>query len=308
MSTVLDIRNLSKTYGSTGFGAPSIEALKAFSCVLHSGEILGVLGPSGAGKTTLMKIILHAIQPTEGSLTVLGESVAASPLKTAVGCVPESFTMPLKRTVHDVLIREGRRKGIARPLLHDRITEVAEQTDIIGYLHRRVEVLPHGVMGRIAVASALLTRPALLLLDDTTEHLDVNGRRHLTILLDVLRAQGRAILMTSHACTEVEAEADRIILLHRGLVVAQGSMPEVFPLDAPFTVAVGEDPHLSPGWTFHCVGGSWCSLVDGRAQLDLLLHALSVRGIPPRAILPSEYALEAAFDMCNETIAPQFPS
>lgn len=304
MSVVLDIRRLSISYDANRrIGRRSL-ALRDLNCLLHSGEMLCVLGPSGAGKTTLIRTILGDIPVTEGSLQRFGETTPPDFHRGLVGTVPEVFSFPNLTSGLSILLVEGKRLGLHGKTLERRLVAVAESLGLSETLCEYTATYPLGTRVMLALARALLPSPRLLLLDDTAEHLDAAGQRRLLGILNSIRHNGAAVVLTSHSFAETEATADRLLLLHRGIPLATGLPSDLFPSESSFLVEVAQDPQLSPGWTFFRHGDRWCSAVNGKLQLDQLLRALTVRGIAPRTILPSHQGVESMFAAFR---VPRFP-
>ena len=185
------------------------------------GEIVGLLGPNGAGKTTMMRILTCFLAPTRGTATLAGASIAGDPrgVRRAVGYLPEAVPLPPEMRVSEYLDFRAALKGVARA---GRRAAVAEAIEMVGLGERRGQIvgtLSRGYRQRVGLADALLGRPPILILDEPTVGLDPNQIRETRALIRELGRE-RTVLLSTHILSEVESLATRVIILHRGRVVA----------------------------------------------------------------------------------------
>src|SRR5690242_10775510 len=214
VSAALAVRDLRKRYGTT-------EALKGVDLEVGEGELVGLLGPNGAGKSTLVKIACGLVRPSGGSASVAGEPAGSPAAHRALGYLAELFRFPdwLSASelleLHQKLAESG---GGAR--------ERSELLELVGLgevADRRVGAMSKGMQQRLGIAQAMIGAPRLLLLDEPTSALDPAGRRTVRELLETLRSRGVAVLLNSHLLSEVELVCDRVVIITRGRVVAQGT-------------------------------------------------------------------------------------
>ena len=208
-------------------------ALDAVSFAVEPGERVALLGHNGAGKSTLMKIVLGLIAASGGEVEVLGARPGSSAARAGTAYLPENVAF------HPALTgREQLRTYLA--LRGGQIRQADALLDRVG-LHdaadRRIGTYSKGMRQRIGLAQALIGQPRLLVLDEPTSGLDPVSRREFYALLDDLAAEGASILLSSHALTEVEARTDRILILARGRLVAEGALATL-RRDAALPVAV----------------------------------------------------------------------
>lgn len=228
MTSTLTISDLTKRFGE-------VAALTGVSLSVAPGERVALLGHNGAGKSTLMKIILGLIPATGGKVTICDAAPGSNAARQAVAYLPENVAFHPALTgeeqIRHYLSLRGERPRLAMGLL-----------EVVGLAHaarRRIGTYSKGMRQRVGLAQALIGHPRLLVLDEPTSGLDPVSRREFYVLLDDLAAQGASILLSSHALTEVEARTDRIVILSKGRVVAEGSLADLRRrADLPVTLHV----------------------------------------------------------------------
>jgi len=207
---VVRVRNLTKRYGD-------LTAVDGASFEIHPEEVFALVGPNGAGKTTIVEILECLRTPTEGSATVLGHDVSASPraIKAEIGVVPQSFHTFDRLTVRENVALIGRLYDDPRP-----VDEVLTQLELDEYAGTRFESLSGGWQRRTGIAMALVGDPAVLFLDEPTTGLDPAARRTTWEQIGGLADAGTAVVLTTHYMEEVEELADRAALLVDGRIEA----------------------------------------------------------------------------------------
>jgi ABC-2 type transport system ATP-binding protein len=240
---MIEVRDLTKRYGSTlavegvGFTAPP-------------GTVTGFLGPNGAGKTTTLRVLLGLARPDAGSAVIDGVRYGelASPRRT-VGAVLDTMGFHPGRSGRNHLRGTARAAGLPRR----RADEVLESVGLAGAADRRVGGYSHGMRQRLALAGALLGDPPVLVLDEPATGLDPAGMAWLRRLLGDWAAQGRTVLFSSHVLAEVEAVADRVVIIDRGHVVHEGTAAELPGADQAVVVGTPDSARLgelaeTEGW------------------------------------------------------------
>jgi ABC-2 type transport system ATP-binding protein len=207
------VRGLRKRYGAT-------EALKGVDLEVAPGELVGLLGPNGAGKSTLVKIACGLVRATSGEARVCGEPAGSPAAGARLGYLAELFRFPGWARAEEVLHLHQRLAGSAGGAAERR--ELLELVGLAGEERRRVEQMSKGMQQRLGLAQALVGAPALLLLDEPTSALDPAGRATVRDLLAELRGRGVAVLLNTHLLSEVERVCDRVAVIDRGLVLAEG--------------------------------------------------------------------------------------
>ena len=217
-AATIRVREVTKRFGK-------VDAVRAASFDLQQGETVALVGHNGAGKTTLMKLMLGLIRPTSGSIEVLGDDPAAGQFaaRRELGFLPENVAFNPGLTGRETLAfyaRLKRQPAFAVAPLLDRVglTVAAD---------RRVGTYSKGMRQRLGLAQALLGEPRVLLLDEPTTGLDPALRQSFYDTVEELRGRGATVLLSSHALTELEERAGRVIIMNRGIKVADGSLGEL---------------------------------------------------------------------------------
>jgi len=212
-----------------------VQALTDVSLTVAPGERVALLGHNGAGKSTLMKIVLGLITHTSGTVQVLGAAPGSAQARQGVAYLPESAAFHPALTGREQISHYLRLRG--HPA-----REASDLLDRVGLGHaadRRIGTYSKGMRQRVGLAQALIGTPRLLVLDEPTSGLDPVSRRDFYTILDDLAAAGAAILLSSHALTEVEARTDRMVILSKGHLVAEGSLSDLrAKADLPVRLAV----------------------------------------------------------------------
>ena len=216
---VLRLQRLTKYYGA-------VRAVEDLTLEVYEGECFGFLGPNGAGKTTTIGMILGLLWPTAGQVQVLGQRV--TPTHTvALRQVGALVGTP---GFYPYLSGQENLRLLARlyPEVDDaRVDQVLEQVGLAEVSHRKVKEYSTGMKQRLGLAAALLHRPRLLVLDEPTNGLDPVGMAEVRDLLRRLVRQGVTVFLSSHLLHEVEQVCDRVAILHRGRIVAQGPVADL---------------------------------------------------------------------------------
>jgi len=216
MTPTISLEHVSRSYGR-------LSALDDVSLRADAGETVALVGHYGAGKTTLMKLILGLIRPTAGTVRVLGEDPAGrhgARVRARLGFLPESVAFHAAMTGTELLAFYARLKNAplkANPEILHRVG-LAEAAD------RRVGTYSKGMRQRLGLAQALIGEPGILLLDEPTSGLDPDSRRQVYETIAELRGRGALVLLSTHALAEIEREVDRVAMLHRGRLIAAGDV------------------------------------------------------------------------------------
>jgi len=214
---MIKVKKLSKNYGS-------VEAVKSISFDLNDGEVIGFLGANGAGKTTTLKMITGYMVPTEGSITVNGLDIIDNTheIQKQIGYLPELNPLYTEMRVYDYLEFLAAIRNIKGSQFKDALSRVVEQCGLRGVVHKNISDCSKGYKQRIGLAAAMIHDPKILILDEPVTGLDPNQIVEIRSLIKKLGKE-KLVLMSSHILQEIEATVDRIIIIDKGEIVADGS-------------------------------------------------------------------------------------
>ncbi len=208
--------NVSFSYGHT-------EVLHEISFALAKGEVVGLLGPNGAGKSTTIKIIAGILAAGSGSVSVGGLPLPerAVDVKQRIGYVPESASLFESLTGQEFLELMGRLHDVEEETLQNRIRDILRTFELTTDRESRLDTYSKGMRQKILIGAALLHNPDLILLDEPLSGLDVNAAIMIKDLIAALASDGKTILYSSHVLDVVEKVCDRVLIIHRGYLIAQ---------------------------------------------------------------------------------------
>jgi ABC-2 type transport system ATP-binding protein len=218
MAVAFSARGLAKRYGS-------VRALGGVDVTVEEGELVGLLGPNGAGKSTLVKIGCGLVRASAGRAEVCGAQAGSRDARAVMGYLAELFRFPGWYSADELLELHQRLSGSDGG--ERERTDLLELVGLDEARDRRIEDMSKGMQQRLGIAHALVGTPRMLFLDEPTSALDPAGRRTVRGLLEELRRRGVAVLLNSHLLSEVELVCDRVVILHRGKVVAAGRTEEL---------------------------------------------------------------------------------
>ncbi len=218
-TSLLSLNNVGKAYRQ-------LTALKGINLTLQQGEVLGLFGHNGAGKTTMMKLILGVISPSQGEVKVMGmapDSKAAWHTREKIGYLPENVSFYDQLTGLEVLTYFAKLKGFSKK----HAIELLEQVGITHAMKRAVKTYSKGMRQRLGLAQAFIGKPKLLLLDEPTVGLDPIATAEFYQTVDQLKTQGSSVILCSHVLPGVERHIDRAMILSSGNMLAMGSLSEL---------------------------------------------------------------------------------
>ena len=217
MEYAIEVDGLVKLYGD-------LKAVDGISFNVKKGEIFAFLGPNGAGKTTTVEIIETIRNPTEGEIKVLGFDITrrAKEIKEKIGVLPQEFISFERLTVRETLSYFS---NLYKK--HADIDEIIELIDLKDKENEQYRNLSGGLKQRVGVAIALVNDPDIVFLDEPTTGLDPRARRDVWNAISGLKERGKTVFLTTHYMEEAEYLADRIAIIHRGRIVAEGTLDEL---------------------------------------------------------------------------------
>lgn len=212
--SMIELSKVSKIFGR-------VKAVDNISFKIKKGEIVGFVGPNGAGKTTTMRLILGILKPTKGKIKVFGLDPQEERVKIVkrIGYLPEGNPLYPDMKVKEYLSFISQAKGVKDFL------KIAQQVDLADRLEQKIETLSRGYKQRVGLAASLLGNPDALILDEPTSGLDPLEQEKIRELIKKL-GKNRIVIFSTHILSEVEAIADRLIIIHKGKIVYDGEKPK----------------------------------------------------------------------------------
>ena len=218
----IQVKNLNRQFGK-------IKAIQNVSFTVNHGEIVGFLGPNGAGKSTTLRILSGTMTATSGEAWVAGVPVAQNPyeVKRRVGYMPENNPLPDDMRVAEYLNFRARLKEVPAARIRETVQEAMEICDLARTARRKIiGMLSKGFRQRVGIADALLGNPEVIIMDEPTIGLDPHQIQGIRRLIDSLRGR-MAVILSSHILPEIEHSCDRVIIINRGRIVANGTHSEL---------------------------------------------------------------------------------
>ena len=213
----ITVENLTKQYGPQ-------KAVDSISFSVKTGEILGFLGPNGAGKTTTMKILTCFMAPTEGDVKVGDYSIHDHPeeIKNKIGYLPENNPLYLDMPVLEYLSYTANLQGVSKENIENKIIEMVHVCGLNEEKHKKIGELSKGYRQRVGLAQAMIHNPEILIFDEPTSGLDPNQIIEIRNLIKRVGRQ-KTVILSTHILPEVEAICDRILIINKGKIVADGT-------------------------------------------------------------------------------------
>ncbi len=219
---MIEVVNLTKQYDG-------VLAVDHISFTIAQGEIVGYLGPNGAGKSTTVKMLTGILRPTEGSIAIDGLDLLKDPIevKRRIGYVPETGGLYESLTAYEYLHLVGRLYHLPEEVLDHRVEEFLKLFGLQSFMHERLSSYSKGMKQKVLISAALLHNPKVLFLDEPLTGLDAHSALLLKELLRRLAAEGKTIFYCSHILDVVERTCTRVIIIHKGRIVADGTVEQL---------------------------------------------------------------------------------
>jgi ABC-2 type transport system ATP-binding protein len=220
--TVIRAEGLTKRYGD-------IVAVNNIDFEVHAGEIVGILGPNGSGKTTTILMLLGLTEPSAGRAVVSGFDPLREPLevKRRVGYLPDQIGFYDNLSARDNLAYTGRLAGLSRHQIDERFAAAIERVGLAESTRGRVSTFSHGMRQRLGLAEILMKRPSVAILDEPTTALDPHSTQEFLAMIRALKSDGTAVLLSSHHLDQVQSVCDRVALFNRGRIALSGTVTEL---------------------------------------------------------------------------------
>ncbi len=214
---MIDVTGLTKQYGAT-------LALDHVTFSIKPGEVVGLLGPNGAGKTTMLKLLTGYIPPTDGTAKVAGFDILDETLelRKRIGYLPETNPLYEDLAVYESLLWTARLRGMPSASIDSAIRKVAGTCGLESVVGKDIAHLSKGFRQRVGLAQAILHDPEILILDEPTSGLDPNQQSEVRQLIQTLK-QKKTVLLSTHVLSEAQSACDRVLIIHRGKIVADGT-------------------------------------------------------------------------------------
>jgi len=242
---MIEVKNLYKAFGD-------VKAVNGVTFQARDGEITGLLGPNGAGKTTTLRMLYSLLPPDRGEIRIdgLDPTRDAMEIKRTLGVVPDSRGLYSRLTARENITYYGELHGMDRPSIERRIEHLTRTLDMADFIDRRTEGFSQGQRVKVAIARAMVHEPQTVLMDEPSNGLDVMSTRALRHYIRSLRDDGHSVVLSTHIMQEVAALCDRIVIIAKGEVAADGTAAELLErsgcdtLEDAFVKLIGSEEGL----------------------------------------------------------------
>ncbi len=221
-----EIVNLHKSF-QTGLGKPLVHAVRGVDMRIREGEVYGLIGPNGSGKSTLMKALLGLVAPTAGSCSIFGKPSQSPDSKADVGFLPENPYFYKFLTGAETVAFYGKLCGLRGKKLKEKVKELLALVKLEHAADRRLGGYSKGTLQRIGLAQAMVQSPRLLVLDEPTAGVDPLGSRDIRNIIENLKKRGITVFLCSHLLEQVQEVCDRVGIIFKGLLIAEGTVTEL---------------------------------------------------------------------------------
>jgi len=242
---MITVSNLHKSFGK-------VKAVRGVSFEARDGEITGLLGPNGAGKTTTLRMLYSLLPPDEGEIRIdgLDPTRDAMEIKRTLGVVPDGRGLYSRLTARENIVYYGELHGLDKRMMASRIDDLVERLDMADFIERRTEGFSQGQRVKVAIARAMVHQPQTVLMDEPSNGLDVMSTRALREYIRSLKSGGHSVVLSTHIMQEVAALCDRIVIIAKGEVAADGTAAELLErsgsdsLEDAFVKLIGSEEGL----------------------------------------------------------------
>lgn len=248
---MIEVKNISKEFQKNIKKKETIKFLadKNISFTAKEGEIVGILGPNGAGKTTLLRMIAGIMEPTKGEITIEGKSYKknAEEIKKIISYLSGNTKLYKDISPYELLKMCGEYYDLNKDTIDERINEISKRFNLGQFLHQRIENLSTGQLQRVNIARTIIHNPKYYIFDEATSGLDIISSKTILDFIKEEKKNNKSILYSTHYMEEAENICDRVILIHHGEIIKEGTPKEIIKetkttnlRDAFFTLVGGE--------------------------------------------------------------------
>ena len=304
MARVLRIENLHKSF-RTGFIPKKREILKGISLEVEEGEIFGYLGPNGAGKTTTIKCVIGLIFPERGSIELFGLPHLSLKAKERIGYLPENPYFYEYLTASEFLHFYGELFTMKKSEIAERTKELLRLVGMERWAHLALRKFSRGMLQRIGIAQALISKPDLVILDEPLGGLDPIGRKELRDIIVGLKKEGKTVFLSSHILQDIEMICDRVAIIVNGEIISQGALQDLVSEKIFFTEVtlsgVGREELESLGECFSVHRGRMLLKVFDERNTEKIIELVQSRKGKVHSLIPRTETLEDIFvDMVKQ--------
>ncbi len=243
---MIKVTKLHKSFGD-------VKAVRGISFEVRDGEITGLLGPNGAGKTTTLRMLYSLLPPDQGEIRIdgLDPTKDAMAIKRTLGVVPDSRGLYTRMSARENIAYYGALHGMSRKDIDSRINELIDTLDMADFIERRTEGFSQGQRVKVAIARAMVHSPQTVMMDEPSNGLDVMSTRALRRYILNLKEAGHSVVLSTHIMQEVAALCDRIIIIAKGKIAANGTAQELMEqsncdtLEDAFVYLIGTEEGLA---------------------------------------------------------------
>lgn len=219
---MIKVESLSKVFPQK---EGELYAVKDLSFQAENGEIVVLLGVNGAGKTTTMRMLSTVLKPTSGTATVEGFDIVSAPqqVRARLGFLSGDTGLYSRLTAREIITYFARLYDVPDAIIKERIDELSEVLDMADFLNKKMDLLSTGMKQKVSIARSIIHDPPVMILDEPTAGLDILTARNIVKFIHNCKEQGKCVLFSTHIMREAERIADRIVMIHNGQLLAEGS-------------------------------------------------------------------------------------
>ncbi|MCX7702585.1 MAG: ABC transporter ATP-binding protein [Planctomycetota bacterium] len=240
MTPIISVRNLKKVYRSF-IPRMNVVAVDSISFDVNKGEVFGILGPNGSGKTTTLRMVLGLLRPTSGTVRLFNKMPQSLEVRKSIGYLPEKTTLYGFLNAFETLRLFGAMSGMSKRHAMERAEEILRRLDL-GDARRRIGSYSKGMARKVAFAQAILADPELLILDEPTSGLDPLSAATVRTILEEMKSKGKTIVISSHILSDIQKMCDRVVIIAKGRIRAEGSLSSLLTREGYTRLVLKADP------------------------------------------------------------------